>query len=321
MLIKTFGAWRGFAYQMRFIVLSILWHLSALCGFLAIVESQPPTPAPVESGQIAEQQTRAGNSDSSGNRDATQPKIISVQTPESKPDNGPHKNQRDEHDAKSTAEWWSWFNATIVAFFTFVLVVVGILQWWAMHKQAKYMRDGLSSAQLTAEAAKQSADAAIQSTIQTDAIIEQMRLEKRAWVGVFGGFMVEELTLNAIPHAIVILKNTGGTPAFIYEEDGFWELVSPGVAIDRFRLVANRKTKLAIAPGADIKMIVRDGITIDQSVVDEIKKPTPSFNLVAIIKLEYMDIWDRPHLTKCGLLYNRKTHSLDIDQSQAQVMT
>ena len=57
-------------------------------------------------------------------------------------------------------EWWAKISTILITVFTGVLAFLAVLQWWAMHRQANYMRVNLDIAKTAAHAASVNAQAA-----------------------------------------------------------------------------------------------------------------------------------------------------------------
>lgn len=109
-----------------------------------------------------------------------------VTVPRAFPARNGSNNQQDE----AQADVW-------MAIFSGLLVVVAALQWWAMRKQAKYMRDGLEQTRKAADAAKSSAETAVKT----------LRITQRPVVG-FGA-----CSILATGEIRMELKNDGPTAA------------------------------------------------------------------------------------------------------------
>ena len=150
--------------------------LALLVSLVPLVALEPPPPTELVSGQVPEQLGQEPEPDPAAGDDSPEPAAPPLLQDEAKPDNRPHDNQGSPQEDESPSEWWSWFNGTAVALFTFLLTIVAGLQWWLMRQQSGYMRDELQVTRVAADAAKTSADAAEQT-------VEQMRLEQRAWLG------------------------------------------------------------------------------------------------------------------------------------------
>jgi hypothetical protein len=122
--------------------------LTAALGALVtalLAQSPPPPPGPTESAQ--EKQQRSGGKTNSGNtsqQSITRPERNDKYT----------KAQSSESRDKSSTDWW-------IVVFTGTLTLVGILQYWAMRKQAGYMRDALMETKRSADASNESERAAV----------------------------------------------------------------------------------------------------------------------------------------------------------------
>lgn len=128
--------------------------------------SQRPAPTPAKSGQEQQQkatldQTKAENHQ----RDSTHPAPV-VHEPGASAATNEKKNDTTPHDQQPTDSWPKW-TAIFVAIFTGALVLLGVLQWYAMHKQSKAMlaqlaemKSGGEDTHRLALAAQESAEAA-----------------------------------------------------------------------------------------------------------------------------------------------------------------
>lgn len=132
------------------------WWTSLLLG-----QSPPPPPTPTKPGQ---EQQDVGGVEKSPTQNTASP----AQTPTAtinKTDSEPGKDDAYSKSAKrghrAAFKWnWSAIGAVLLIIFNGAIAWVGVLQWWSMHQQAEYMRDGLKETRRAADAAKASAKAA-----------------------------------------------------------------------------------------------------------------------------------------------------------------
>jgi hypothetical protein len=133
-------------------------------------------------------------------------------------------NAATKENGKPATDWW-------LVVFTGALVVVAVLQWFAMrqqaaagHQQSGYMRDslgetrraadaaaaGAAAAKLAAEAAKTSAEAAQESNKIAEQSVE---LANRAWVIMTGADAPTKFTPGEPWRIKTTMRNSGGVPA------------------------------------------------------------------------------------------------------------
>ena len=192
--------------RLFFIVAAIIVPVS----LFAASRQSPPTPGP--STTSAEQTLISANRADKFSRDSA-----SSQPPASAANNpavgdAPADNKR----SKGTTDWVVFFTA-VLAGVAILQVIVAVLQFYAMYKQAGYMQEGLLTALRSAEAANKSADAAGKNA---DALINA----ERAWVMAEIDWtdstrVVEQATTDGAvrsgAHLTLTCKNDGRTPAWI----------------------------------------------------------------------------------------------------------
>lgn len=165
-----------------------------------------------------------------------------------------------------------------IAMFTLVLTVTTIAQ-------AYYMYGGMQ---------------------QTDTIIEQMRLEQRAWLGAtqpsIGDFVADEMVQAVMP-----IKNSGNTPGFVSDSLGVIFKSPKGGDIDshisRLReLTLNVPRETAVPPGAAIRFNVSISPTLTE---DEIKLVKSGDLLLFLYgRIVYTDVSDSSHITEACFVYD-----------------
>jgi hypothetical protein len=117
--------------------------------------------------------------------------------------------QRSSNLAQYSApvDWWSRVNSVLISIFTGGLTLLAWLQWRAMGRQAEYMREALTSTEITAKAAIKSAEVAELA----------LKLTQRADVHLEGASIVDNAGRpSAILHGTHValrFKNFGTTRA------------------------------------------------------------------------------------------------------------
>lgn len=168
--------------------------LGGVIAFLSFLDSlNQPIPRPPEGSDIQKSEPTAGNRVSRNNDTAAEPSLLSVDHREAASQHGPQAQKADEGDSQASAAWWGWFNATAVTTFTFFLMILGGLQWWAMHCQSRHMREGLAISQQT---------------------IDEMRAERRPWIAVHEAIF-QDFETGKSPIVDLAVRNCGKTPARI----------------------------------------------------------------------------------------------------------
>jgi hypothetical protein len=193
--------------RLFFIVSVIIVPVSMLA---ASQQSPPPTPSPSKSSE--EQQQISGSKADKNSRDHA-----NSQPPASAANNPPVGDaSADNKRNRGTTDWVVFFTA-VLAGVAILQVIVAVLQFYAMNKQAAYMQEGLLTALRSAEAANKSADAAGKNA---DALINA----ERAWVMAEIDWtdstrVVEQATSDGAvrsgAHLTLTCKNDGRTPAWI----------------------------------------------------------------------------------------------------------
>ncbi len=187
--------------------------LALLLLFSLLSQSQPPSPTPGKAVKEQQSQRKQKENEATGANDTPQPSLgIGGQVITQANPNG--TNQRNE---KSATDWW-------LTRFTGALVLVAILQFWAMHKQAKFMRKGLRisiraarSTKQAALAAKSSADA-VQNIEHAWVFMEAVKFPERqtlAW-----RTEVTDRDMEELLQAVGVVKNYGRTPARVVYHRG-----------------------------------------------------------------------------------------------------
>jgi len=110
----------------------------------------------------------------------------------------------------------------VIAAFTVVMAYTTIRAWIAMHAQNSIMIEQGKAIEQQAKLAGEQLEQAKVGSAQTDQIIEQMRLEQRAWLGPTAP-KIEPITSGGRVKGTIPLKNSGPTPA--YMEHGMCHVV------------------------------------------------------------------------------------------------
>ena len=118
-------------------------------ALMFLTQSQGPTPTPSKTGQS--EQPSTDHKAQQANPKQVPPETALTINGQIVTQAG--ENGRRKKEAESSTDWW-------LVIFTAALVVVAAFQYWAMHRQAAYMRRGLRISVRAARASKQSADAA-----------------------------------------------------------------------------------------------------------------------------------------------------------------
>jgi hypothetical protein len=135
---------------MRRLITAILLF-SALASIEAS-QSPPPSPTPAKTSHEKQKASSSKTDETNSAHEPPNAPPVNIQVIADETDN-PSKQE----SKKSPTDWW-------LTAFTGALVLVAVLQFLAMHRQAGYMRRGLIVSIRSARAAKRSADAAIRNT-------------------------------------------------------------------------------------------------------------------------------------------------------------
>jgi hypothetical protein len=185
------------------------WLAIAFTG-ICLAQSQPPPQAPSKTGQV--KRNIHADENSKRNTDDKHAPKSGASINQNKPDSS--SAQKDSKGDQISDG--SPLSNLLLVIFTGVLAILAILQFWAMHRQAEYMRRGLQIsvkqariANRSALAAKASAEIAAQSAKLAE---DTLHLTERADI------LVEWVRLSdpkSIPHSRVVisLKNFGRTRA------------------------------------------------------------------------------------------------------------
>jgi hypothetical protein len=104
----------------------------------------------------------------------------------------------------------TWLTKDAAGFFTFLLVCVGGIQAWFFWVQLRLIRTSLDDARIAANAAKDSADATKESVVLARSTAEK---QLRAYVLVTN-ITISGVATDATPAAVIVIKNSGQTPAY-----------------------------------------------------------------------------------------------------------
>jgi hypothetical protein len=149
--------------------------LAVLFATVLLAQSRRPTPAPEKASPNKESQAQDSNAKAGTNKNP--PK----QTPSAFNPAVPTQVQEASKDASqkspdpSSTDWW-------VAAFTGALVLVSGLQFWAMHRQAEYMRHSLEETRKATDAATRSSEAAKLSAEVAEKSVAALKDSERVWL-------------------------------------------------------------------------------------------------------------------------------------------
>jgi hypothetical protein len=149
-----------------------------------------------------------------------------------------------------------------------------------MDAQAEYMREGLATTQIAAEAAKQSADTS------------KLALELLERADVFVSEVFTDPSISMSSHVTLKLKNFGRTTAERVTVTTSLSIPRPPNS-NEVILPGKRSEPFALAPG-DVIMMKLGPITIWKATIDEVNRGAP---LLLGIDIFYNDIFGTVHAT------------------------
>jgi len=184
------------ATPMRRLITAIL--LFAALVSIGASQSPPPSPTPAKTSHEKQKASSSKTDETKSAHESPSVPPVNIQVIADETDN-PSKQE----SKKSPTDWW-------LTAFTGALVLVAVLQFLAMHRQAGYMRKGLRISISAARAAKQSAIAAKESA---DAAL----LNARALKSAERAHIDAELTQTAPGGSVYrfTVTNFGKSPAII----------------------------------------------------------------------------------------------------------
>ena len=177
---------------------------------------QSPSPTPAKAVNKPHNPAASKQGKASNNQHSASPSVsVSTQaiTLGAQPETGKEAAQPKQ---KASTDWW-------LTVFTGALVLVAVMQFIAMHRQANYMRDNLAIAKSTADAALLNAQAAVNAV--------------RPWISV-------DIRFTNPNYFIVTAKNSGNSPAEVWIAEGEFRFVKeesalpdiPGYTADNYVL-------------------------------------------------------------------------------------
>lgn len=169
-----------------------------------------------------------------------------------------------------------------MAIFSGFLVVVAVLQWWAIHKQAEYMRGALEETRKAADAAKSSAETAEKA----------LRIAHRPLVG------FSTCSILAAGEISMELKNDGPTPAR--------NVIVMGDIADADGKQNAQPFKLGplIIPRDALPKIVFGKVPMTQ---DGLGQVSAVYNVRCAVNILYEDIFHDTHTRSYMLFFDRHT--------------
>jgi len=184
-------------------------------GFALSAQSRPAAPSPTQSSR-GDRRT----SDDRGNGKGSETAAKVSQNAPNQEANGTRQNGPNRVEATPSESSASGINDVLVTVFTGALAILAGLQFWAMHRQARYMRDGLVETKKAADAAAKSVEVARESTEFSKRALE---ISERAYLSL--GIPVIDFTANEIG---IDIENSGRIPAsdFAAEIEQVWFTVT-----------------------------------------------------------------------------------------------
>jgi hypothetical protein len=265
---------------------------------LSSQQSQPPSQSPTRSAQTQQDKAATKEAVQHSKKQPTE-----QSTPNGNKTNRPATTNNEQHgDIQSNdpsspnhnflgAKLSDW----LIVIFTFFLTVLAGLQFWAMHRQAKYMRDALTETRKAADAARDSADALMNG--------------ERAWILVDGirDFPSFQSNQRELVDIIPVCTNYGKTVGTITRFWYTWSVLPlldtlpdrPDYA-DRHGITSDQSTRVTLPPHTPFEPLSRLSATNNN--FEHIYKN--EFRLWIYGFIEYLDAFDRPpHVTRFCLLY------------------
>jgi hypothetical protein len=177
-----------------------------------------PTPTPTPTSHIERRETRKTNSLSNDNSAIAQPRVSPLNQ---EPTDNEAQNQQNSRPKDSIKSPFGWGTDTWIAIFTFFLAVLAGCQFWAMHRQARFMREALAETKKAADAATMSAKTAkdaLHLCERADVLIYKVTASKPATYG----------SPNLGPTSVVTItfKNYGRTRAMHLTATCYLEIYS-----------------------------------------------------------------------------------------------
>jgi hypothetical protein len=252
-------------------------------------QSPPPPPTPAEASQKKESASEGINTESN---------LLKQVTILLKEHNEAAERQRQKDGDKATSDWW-------LVGFTGALTFFGLVQLFALFRQANYMREGLRETRRSADAANTSANAATQAVKNAwDALLTLERAVVKPG---------SVTTIHQGKEAPVIDHTTG----INFKIKNFGRTVAYSVAVTGFVTVGDARDALREGPGFTIGSQGHIfwnsrsvGMWLNRTALQLlIKEPT---RLGYEILITYRDVFDREHHCKASGRWNPVLLRFDI---------
>jgi hypothetical protein len=208
--------------------------------------------------------------------------------------------------------WQIVFNG-VVAAFTAVIAFATWYQWGATVAQNNIMIDQGKAIEKQAKLAEGQLQEAKAGSAQTDLIIDEMRLERRAWLAVKPE--IGDLIPNQKPKCTLWIANTGKTPGTI--EKTIVTSFSTTVPIDFDRIMKEHTTvssqqmrETVVAPGGTIRFVLNDSPLLNDADIAAINKGTGSIVVVATV--DYLDSMKTHRTSQCCYVYDVASKSMFV---------
>jgi hypothetical protein len=190
--------------------------------------------------------------------------------------------------------------ANLTALSGVILAVWAGMTWWTYRGQWQVMREQLDSARIASG--------------QTDQIIEQMRLDQRAWIGLVD-LKTSPISANNPITCDFFVKNSGNTPGFIDSFSYCYILAAkdedPGPTIEKRGQVSGTiHAGSPIPPGEVAGLPTTVAQTVDENAFHRIGNN--SATLYFFCDLRYHDIFGETRHTRCCFSYNPSSGALTI---------
>jgi hypothetical protein len=142
---------------------------------IAASQLKPPSPAPTKTSKKPQHSSKDKNREANPPDSGSTSPLPVVNKPVCQQAVVPCAESTDRKNAKPPTDWW-------LTIFTGALVVVAILQFFAMRRQASFMRRGLPIAIKSARAARQNARATFKAANAAKDSADAVMNSERAWV-------------------------------------------------------------------------------------------------------------------------------------------
>jgi hypothetical protein len=271
----------------RFVVTAALICIAAALS----AQSPPPPPSPIKSGQ--EKQSIGGkeNRQAKNTVSPTPTPTATANEASPKPTEGNTASKSAPNSHIPSSEWnWSAINTSAVTLFTFVLMLVGVLQWISMSKQADYMRRGLPvsikaarSARFSAIAAQKAVEQAERTTPITQRaviLIESINAEPRA--------SRDAWYLNGFTTLIFTFKNYGATVAYDVRVKG-------QITAFSVEFPLNGAQAITIAPQASNEWLTNSLGKLTAEQFEKINSAANPNLMTYQVAVTYTDAFGKPH--------------------------